>query len=77
MTKFRYHRGSLADSMATAVEVEGRYGLFLELEKNWPEPVSSSEITIEPYGGIDHRIGWDTHIVKVDGIPVGFTDGPL
>lgn len=33
-------------------------------------------VVVEPYGGFDKRIGWDTHLVLVDGAPVGFTDGP-
>lgn len=35
------------------------------------------DVQIEKYGeGIDERIGWDTHIVTVNGQAMGFTDGP-
>jgi hypothetical protein len=39
--------------------------------------VPPSSVTVEPYGGIDKRIGWDTHLVCIDGDAVGFTDGPV
>lgn len=36
--------------------------------------ITASRIKIEPYG-FDERIGWDTHIVTVEGIgPLGFID---
>jgi hypothetical protein len=37
----------------------------------WPQ---SGSITVEPHGGIDKRVGWDTHLVCVDGMAVGYTD---
>ena len=33
-------------------------------------------LQVEPYG-FDDRIGWDTHIVTIDGNAVGFTNGPV
>lgn len=79
MTKFRFHRGSLADSMATVVEVDGRTALIDLLDDTIIRdlPPKAYAVTVKPYGGIDERIGWDTYIVLVDEIPVGFTDGPL
>ena len=32
--------------------------------------------SVDPYGGLDSRIGWDTYIVIGDGV-VGFTNGPV
>lgn len=32
--------------------------------------------SVEPYGGVDSRIGWDTHIVMGDDV-AGFTNGPV
>lgn len=35
----------------------------------------NSVVEVQRYGqGIDERIGWDTHVVLVDGKPWGFTD---
>lgn len=76
MTKFRWHRGSLSDSLATTVEVTDRYALFLLLEKDWHEPVSGKAVDIKHYG-FDRRIGWDTHLVTINGHVAGMTDGPL
>lgn len=77
--KFRDHRGSLADSMATVVEVSGRDALVSllagRLEKYGFE-FADRDLVIAPYG-YDRRIDWDTHIVTIDGYGVaGFTDGP-
>lgn len=79
--KYREHRGGLSDSMATMVEVNGLQGLLWHLSKRaetYPSfpVVSEKTVHIEPYG-FDDRIGWDTHIVTLDGYGVlGFTDGP-
>ena len=58
--------------------------------KDWPELMvlllerydfwspTDANVTIEKYGeGIDKRIGWDTHLVCVDGKAALFTDGPM
>lgn len=73
MAKFRFHRGGLAESMATSTEVDGIAALAEVLSgAGWPP----GKIDIKPYGH-DARVGWDTHIVTLDGAAVGFTDGPL
>jgi len=79
--RIRSHRGGLAESMETMEEIDpteaavrdyfrrrGAYGY-----------TSRSVITLKPYGsGPDTRIGWDdVHIVLVNDLPYGFTDGPL
>ena len=77
--KFREHRGGLDESMATLVEVPDRAALLEYLRKlaePWPTfpPISSETVHIEPYIW-DSRIGWNTHIVTLDGYGVvGFTD---
>jgi hypothetical protein len=40
---------------------------------------SRSTLEVKPYGsGPDTRIGWDSvYIVLVNGLPYGFTDGPI
>lgn len=70
--KYREHRGGLADSMKTVREIQPSLDALAVILK-----VPPSSITVEKYGGYDKRIGWDTHIVCVEGRPIGFTDGPV
>ena len=76
--KFREQRGSLTDSMKTAVDLPDYAALIAHLRKLVPPwsmlPISAATVHIKPYG-YDERIGWDTHIVTLDGYGVlGFTD---
>jgi len=76
VTKFRPHRGLLVEAMKEVVELEDRAALVAHLiELGYAAKESSVEV--ENYGGMDARIGWDTHIVCIDGDAVGFTDGAL
>jgi hypothetical protein len=65
--------------MAEVIEVSGRQELVDHLRKVFMSEVneSGSNVTVKNYGGIDERIGWDTHMVLVDGKPYGFTNGPV
>lgn len=78
--KFREHRGNLADSMATAVEVASFDELLAHIRKlaePWPTfpPVTAWTVHVARYSGIDSRTGWDTHIITLDAYGVlGFTD---
>lgn len=90
MTKFRWHRGGLDESMATVQEV----GSFEELQaiihahhkEIWPHMDFTTEIKFS-YCGPDPRIGWDTwyvlsRIPEADGNMedwgvAGMTDGEL
>jgi hypothetical protein len=67
--KYRHHRGGLKESMETVCDIEPTIEALAVLLKSPP-----SKITVEKYGEYDERIGWDTHIVCVDGRPVGFTN---
>ena len=76
---FREHRGTLADSMATAIPLASdkqslvKYinGLNLFLDNR---NIGEEEIIIESYG-FDERINWDTYIVRINGYGVvGFTN---
>lgn len=76
--KFREHRGSLSDSMATVVEVEGFDGLLSHLKKlarDCPTmpPLTRDTVTIGQYGGVDQRTGWGidrpTHWMRVSSAP--------
>lgn len=79
---FRFHRGSLEDSMETCVEIKDLEHLINLIEKSWD--IKMSEISIKPYGK-DERIGWDTQIVSIKvcagkncvTYPVGFLNKPL
>ncbi len=79
-TKFREHRGGLAESLETTVEVQTK----AELAAHMRSKISpfgfffeDDDLTVEPYG-FDDRIGWDTYIVQIDGYGVaGFTNGAL
>jgi hypothetical protein len=80
--KFREHRYLLAESMETMIEVKDRDELILHLKAQldrWDFHFNSDEVKIEPYSGMDKRIGWDTtYIVSLPGYGVlGFTNGPL
>ena len=79
-TLFRFHRGGLAESMKTCVPVTTMDELLVVLRTQATHPCDvkprPDNIEVKPYS-FDSRILWDTHIVKVSGIPVGFTDGPI
>jgi hypothetical protein len=74
MTKFRPQRGGLAESMAETIEFASLDALRSYLQETLPVWVEAVEV--KPYG-FDARIGWDTYIVTVNGMAVGFTDGPF
>jgi hypothetical protein len=76
--KFRFHRGSLEDSLATVVEVGSMAELRAVIEKEWGLicPTGDEPLSVEPYG-YDARIDWDTHLVLWKYQPVGFLNGPL
>jgi hypothetical protein len=74
MTKFRWHRGGYAESMATVVPAKNMADLRTIYENSGLEP-RWIEIVVEPYCGVDRRNNWNTHVVKVNGGVIGFTDG--
>lgn len=79
--KLRQHRGQLANSMATVIEIAPyRSSLALAVNDEMAEfgfAVAEEAIHVE-HCGRDDRNGWDTHIVTIDGYGVyGFVDGPL
>jgi hypothetical protein len=65
MAKFRWHRGSLDESMATVMEIESYWHLKRIIEKSYSQyyPDPDIDVIIEPYG-YDDRIGWDSYIVR-------------
>lgn len=90
MTQFRYHRGSLEDSMSTVMVVMSKTELFCRLKPSLQKVCRITELSdldIQPYDPHpDLRINWpSTWIVLAKGwhkgpsywTPIGFTDGPL
>lgn len=67
----------LEEAMSRVVEVADEATLLRYLEKHYGfwKPTREN-VTIVPYER-DERIGWDTHLVCVDGKAALFTDGPL
>ncbi len=77
--KFRPQRGGLAEAMREVVELDNLEQLKHHIRNMYHLGCGSKlgVVKVEKYGsGIDERIGWDTHLVTLDGSPVGFTDGP-
>lgn len=72
---FRFHRGTLDESMETVEEVDAFEDLLLLVAHNMDLELVS--LSYKPYG-YDHRIDWDTQIVmaRFKGFdaawPVGF-----
>ncbi len=81
--KYRDHRELLVNSMSTVQEFLSRDDLIkylqVSLDEYGPGKYDCSKVTVKKYGnGIDERIGWNTHIVHLEGFGVfGFTDGPV
>ena len=75
---YRDHRGGLAESMETVVELEDRAALdahIATLLKPWGKIVTPDQIHSKWYC-LDPRIGWDTWIITVKDYGVmGFTNG--
>ena len=75
--KFREHRGGLAESMETVVELDSR-GKFLEYFKHLilKSGFDGGTLSFSEYG-YDKRIGWNTYLVCLEGYGVlGMLDGP-
>lgn len=65
--KYRSHRGSLFDAMATAVDLAGRDELIGHLQADlahWGYKVTTDDVRLE-HQGFDARIGWDTYLVLI------------
>ena len=74
--QIRQHRGTLADSMKTVVEIENtKKAVFDIVNKTIPCSIDSIQVKFYTY---DDRIKWYCHVVTVDGYGVyGFTDCKL
>ena len=76
--KFREHRGGLAESMETVVELNTRKEFCDHLSKIARKFVPEGEFTISfSEYSFDTRIYWDTFLVILNGCgPIGMLDGP-
>lgn len=59
---FRFHRGSLSDSMETVIEIKSFEQLIVLTIGDWL--INPIKIEIKPYV-YDNRINWDTHLVVI------------
>ena len=81
--KFREHRGGLAESMETLVEVDSKRALVAHIQKllsPYRVTVADDDVQASLYGSSgDGRIGWEkVYVVTVNGYGViGFSDGPV
>lgn len=75
MFLFRWHRGSLADSMRTVISFSSYEELLTHvrcvLHEQYP---AIDQLTFE-HGRMDERIGWDTWYVCIDGKCIGMSNG--
>lgn len=72
--KFRPHRELLDESMRDVVNLDGA-------KKSLEDHLRScgfrnGDVSVRPYC-YDDRIKWDTHLVTLDGMAIGYTDGPI
>lgn len=74
--KFRQHRGGLAESMETVVELNTKeeFGTYMRnLVKDLLD-LDECTLTVTEYT-YDARIGWNTFLISVEGHgPIGMTD---
>jgi hypothetical protein len=81
--KFREHRGGLAESMETLVEVDSKLALVVYIQNllaPYRVTVAYEDVVSTLYGSSgDARIGWEkVYIVTVKGYGViGFSDAPI
>lgn len=78
MAKFRFHRGSLEESLKTETEVENIKTLHKVIcEEIQDHSISESSLIIEFYG-YDKRIGKNLYSVRIYGVGiVGFLDSEI
>lgn len=74
---FRWHRGSLAESMETVREfqdIESFRNYLEEDYKHWKAEVEKLGVS---YCGYDSRIGWNTWYLTINGYCIGMVNKDL
>lgn len=78
--RIREHRAGLAESLLTVQEIRDRTHLVETLQTSLAPSgfrVDATAVHVEPYT-FDPRIGWNTHLITIDGYGVwGMADGPI
>ncbi len=74
MIKFRWHRGNLADSMATVREFRDRSQLEKYVKMELAQWGIGEFMFLYRYTGYDSRVNWKTWYVLVNGKCVGMAD---
>jgi len=70
--KFRFHKGSLEDSIKTVIDVNSLEELEDIISKEYDIPLSGwFEFRFE-YAGYDNRIDWETYYVIVKDMIYGY-----
>ena len=93
MPLYRKHRGSLSDSLLTTVIVKNieelkkvillDWDAWIDVEGSHVDNVKGFIVKVNPYGHLDIRCGWYTHLVSADlmikneFMPVGFLSEPF
>ena len=76
----REHRSGLVESMATVRPVRDREHLVEIIRESlelFGKAIEPEQITVTPYVR-DSRIGWDTHLICIEGYGVwGMANGPI
>ncbi len=67
IAKFRWHKGGLEESMATTIE-DTPDNIRKEISSKTPGVITSK------FYCMDRRINWETYLVLVDDVPVGFSN---
>lgn len=86
MALFRFHRGSLQESLMTTIVVKSKQQLFDYITQDFDRlgiDYEPDQMVIERYpaeacgSNFDERIGWFTHIVTLSGEVEGFLSEAL
>lgn len=77
MTKFRFHRGTLEESLKTEIEMKNKSDLCDLIMKTFQSAYSEESLIIQYYG-FDNRLNKDIYSVRIYGLGlVGFLDSEL
>ncbi len=77
MARFRFHRGSLEESLRTEIEMKSKSDLCDLISQTFQSTFSKESLIIQYYG-FDNRLNKDIHSVRIYGLGiVGFLDSEL
>ena len=77
MAKFRFHKGTLEESLKTEIEMNSKSDLCDFISRTFQSNFSKESLIIQYYG-FDNRLNKDIHSVRIYGLGiVGFLDSEL